>query len=79
MNWFKKLLQFFDPKHAEEYEEQIDVYLIDVYGQSGKKYCLSFECDTPNDCELMLIDTGLDGDCLGELVEEIIFDERVLH
>ncbi len=79
MNWFKKFLQLFDPEHKDEYEEQIDVYLIDVYGQSGKKYCLSFECDTPEDCEAMIDDTCLNADYLGELVEEIIFDERVLH
>lgn len=78
--WFTRLCRLVDSKHKDEYDdEQIDVYLIDVPGRSGKTYCIQFECDTQDDCMAMLLDTGINDDYLGKLVDSVPFDERTYH
>lgn len=58
-------------------------HLLTLFGKSGKKYCLSFECEDMVDAEMMLSDCDLRGKVVGRKISESQWedmpDERIVN
>lgn len=58
-------------------------HLITLYGKTGKKYCLSFECEDSVDADMMIRDCDLQGEVNGRKIGETLWedmpDERIVN